>query len=132
MPVMPVSVFSYFSSYSFKINKNKNMKKTVFFISMLVASCFLLHAQQPGARISLDVIIGNRPPAPNEQKLMRAEEERHPNIAKSMQDIGDAMKHLHEAPDDFGGHKARAEADLKQAWVSLRKALYFRLYQDTH
>jgi hypothetical protein len=26
----------------------------------------LLHAQQPGARISLDVIIGNRPPAPKD------------------------------------------------------------------
>jgi hypothetical protein len=49
-----------------------------------------------------------------------------------MNDIGDAMKHLHEAPDDFGGHKGQAEADLKQAWISLRKALYFRIYEDRH
>jgi hypothetical protein len=107
------------------------MKKIVFFLSFMMAFSVLLHAQQP-MRINMDVIIGNRPPAPNEEKMMRAEESRHPNIAKSMHDIEDAMKHLHEAPDDFGGHKAQAEADLKQAWISLRKALYFRLYQDTH
>jgi hypothetical protein len=107
------------------------MKKIVFVLSFLVTSCLLLQAQQP-MRISMDVIIGSRPAAPNEEKMMREEESKHPNIAKSMHDIGDAMKHLHEAPDDFGGHKAQAEADLKQAWISLRKALYFRLYQDTH
>jgi hypothetical protein len=43
-----------------------------------------------------------------------------------------AMHRLHDAPDDFGGHKAQAEADLKQAWISLRKALYFRLYEERH
>jgi hypothetical protein len=42
------------------------------------------------------------------------------------------MEALHNAPDDFGGHKGQAEADLRAAYVSLRKALYFRLYQDTH
>jgi hypothetical protein len=63
---------------------------------------------------------------------MKIEEAKHPNITKSMQDIGDALRHLQEAPDDFGGHKAQAEADLKQAWVSLRKALYFRIYEDKH
>jgi hypothetical protein len=104
------------------------MKKALFIFSVLIASASFTYAQGP--RISLDVIIGNRPPAPNEVNLMRMEESKHPNIAKSMHDIGDAMKHLHEAPDDFGGHKGQAEADLKQAYISLRKALYFRLYQD--
>jgi hypothetical protein len=32
----------------------------------------------------------------------------------------------------FGGHKGQAENDLRAAYISLRKALYFRLYQDTH
>ena len=106
------------------------MKKAFFIFTLLMASSAFTFAQGP--RISIDVIIGNRPPAPNEAKLMRMEEQAHPNIAKSMRDIGDALRHLQEAPDDFGGRKGQAEADLKQAYASLRKALYFRLYQDTH
>jgi hypothetical protein len=107
--------------------------KKLFFLFLVMISVSSLSAQQgPVGRIDIQVILGNRPPAPNEANLMRIEENRHPNITKAMHDIGDAMKHLHEAPDDFGGHKGQAEADLKQAWVSLRKALYFRIYQDTH
>jgi hypothetical protein len=109
-------------------SKQQKMKK-LFFLSFMMISVSTLLAQ---GRIDIQVILGNRPPAPNELNLMRIEENRHPNITKSMHDVGDAMKHLHEAPDDFGGHKAQAEADLKQAWISLRKALYFRIYQDTH
>ena len=108
------------------------MKKILFVLSVFVFSATFSHGQAIVGRISLDVVLGNRPPAPNEVQLMRMEEEKHPNIAKSMHDIDDAMRRLHDAPDDFGGHKGQAEADLRQAWVSLRKALYFRLYQDTH
>jgi hypothetical protein len=104
--------------------------KKLFFLALIMISFSPLFAQQ--GKIDIQVVLGNRPPAPNEANLMRAEENRHPNIAKSMRDVSDAMKHLHEAPDDFGGHKAQAEADLKAAWISLRKALYFRIYQDTH
>jgi hypothetical protein len=106
------------------------MKKIVFFFSILIMSASLSFAQVP--RINIDVIIGNRPPAPNEAQLMRAEEAKHPNITAAMHDIEKSMRSLHAAPDDFGGHKGQAETDLKQAWISLRKALYFRLYQDTH
>jgi hypothetical protein len=108
------------------------MKKLVFLLPIFVLSASLAFAQPPGKTISIEVITGSRQPLPYELQLMRAEESKHPNIAKSMRDIEDAMKHLHEAPDDFGGHKAQAEADLKQAWISLRKALYFRIWQDTH
>jgi hypothetical protein len=59
---------------------------------------------------------------------MRMEERKHPNIVKAMHDIENSMHALHNAPEDFGGHKAQAEADLKAAYISLRKALYFRLY----
>jgi hypothetical protein len=38
------------------------------------------------------------------------------------------MRDLHAAPDDFGGHKAQAENDLRAAYISLRKALYYRLW----
>jgi hypothetical protein len=106
------------------------MKKVILMLAVVLAGGTFSYAQT--ARINIEVINGNRPPAPNEMQLMRSEELRHPNIAKAMHDMEDAMKHLHEAPDDFGGHKALAETDLKQAWISLRKALYFRLYQDTH
>jgi len=91
---------------------------------MLAATTFT-HAQQV---IAIDVIVGNRPPAPNEMNLMRMEENKHPNIAKAMHDIENSMRALNNAPDDFGGHKAQAQADLKAAYISLRKALYFRLY----
>ena len=106
------------------------MKKILILSVFLMASSFLFAQQR--TFIDIDVIIGKRPPAPNELRMMRGEEAAHPNIAKSMHDIENAIQHLHEAPDDFGGHKLQAEADLKQSWISLRKALYFRLYQDTH
>ena len=106
------------------------MKKLFFALPFLFFCIKVSYAQQ--SKISIEVIIGTRPPAPSEMQLMRAEESRHPNIAKAMHDMEDAMKHLNDAPDDFGGHKGQAEADLKQAYISLRKALYFRLYQDTH
>ena len=106
------------------------MKKVVFIFSIFMATASLSYSQ--AVRINLEVILGNRPPAPNEAQLMRAEEAKHPNITKAMHDIEMSMKALHNAPDDFGGHKGQAETDLKQAWISLRKALYFRLYEDKH
>ena len=106
------------------------MKKIVLCLSILVTSASLTFAQPP--RISIDVIIGNRPPAPAEVNLMQAEENKHPNITRAMHDIEQSMHALHDAPDDFGGHKGQAEADLRAAYISLRKALYFRLFQDTH
>jgi hypothetical protein len=109
------------------------MKKLVFLFSVLVVTASVAMAQlPPPAAINIEVIVGNRPPAPNEAQLMRAEEANHPNITAAMHDIEKSMKALHNAPDDFGGRKAQAESDLKQAWISLRKALYYRLYKDTH
>ena len=108
------------------------MKKIVLLLSLFMVSVSFLCAQQPPLRISIDVIVGNRPPAPNEAKLMRIEESKHPNITRAMHDIEMSIKSLNEAPDDFGGHKGQALTDLKQGLISLRKALYFRLYQDTH
>ncbi|HEY5369227.1 MAG TPA: hypothetical protein VIJ75_09565 [Hanamia sp.] len=106
------------------------MKKLVLMFSFCLFSASFLFAQH-GPVISMDVIIGNRPPAPNEMRLMKVEENNHPNVAKAMHGIERSMKFLHDAPDDFGGHKAQAESDLKQAYISLRKALYFHLY-DGH
>ena len=106
------------------------MKKALVFLSIILASVSISFAQQGAIRINVDVVMGKRPPAPNEARLMQAEETLHPNIAKAMHDLEDGMRHLHDAPDDFGGHKGQAEADMRQAWISLRRALYFRLYED--
>ena len=81
-------------------------------------------------RISVEVIIGKRPGNPREINLMKMEEREHPNIVKAMHDIRAAIKALDEAPDNFGGHKQLAKEDLEKAYVSLRKALYFRLWED--
>jgi hypothetical protein len=109
------------------------MKILSFLLCLVTISAGTLFAQGgPSAMISIDVIVGNRPPAPNEEQLMKAEESKHPNIANAIHDIEKSMRSLHNAPDDFGGHKGQAESDLKQAWISLRKAIYFRLYKDTH
>lgn len=114
----------------FPENHQPRMKKLILSVSVLLLVSTIGFAQGPG--ISLEVIIGNRPPAPNELNLMQAEERRHPNIAKALHDLEDGEKHLREAPDDFGGHKGQAQADMHQAIVSLRKALYFRLWKDNH
>jgi hypothetical protein len=106
------------------LSKSEKMKKLIFSLFVMLAATTFAHSQM----ISVDVIAGNRPPAPNEQNLMRMEERKHPNIAKAMHDIEASMRALDNAPDDFGGHKAQAQADLKAAYISLRKALYFRLY----
>jgi hypothetical protein len=102
------------------------MKKLVFVLSIFLVSASFSHLQ--AQFISIDVISGNRPPAPNEVRLMRMEENRHPDITKAMHDIEKSMAALHNAHDDFGGHKAQAEADLRAAYISLRKALYFRIW----
>jgi hypothetical protein len=106
------------------------MNKLILSLSVVLLVSTLGFAQGP--MISIDVIKGNRPPAPRELNLMRAEERKHPKVAKAMHDIEGSMNALHNAPDDFGGHKGQAESDLRQAYISLRKALYFRLYRDTH
>ena len=107
------------------------MKKLVLLFSIFIVSLSYSYAQQPPV-IGFEVVIGTRPPSPSEAQLMRAEEMNHPNITTAMHDIEKSMKALDAAPSDFGGHKGQAQSDLKQAWISLRKALYFRLYKDTH
>jgi hypothetical protein len=101
------------------------MKKVFFFFSVLMLFAAFAHAQ---VRISADVIFGRRQPNPTELSAMRAEEAGHPNIAKAMYDCKNALDALNAAPDNFGGHKAQAINDLRAAYISLRKALYFRLY----
>ena len=106
------------------------MKKTVFLFAIVMLSGSMLFAQ--GIHINFDVLSGRRHPDRDEAFLMRREENSHPRITQSMHNIENVINTLNSSPDDFGGHKAQAITDLQQALNSLRKALYFKIYQDNH
>jgi hypothetical protein len=114
----------------------KNLKLALLTIAVAVMATGILLQAQPQVeikqKISIEVIIGEKTPTPGERELMKVEEQSHPNIAKAMDDIKAAMNALDAAPDNFGGHKEQAQKDLQTSYVSLRKALYYRLYEDTH
>jgi hypothetical protein len=61
---------------------------------------------------------------------IQSEEAAHPNIVAAIREMKAALKHLEEAPHDFGGNKGAAMADTRKAIHSLKKALYFRLKMD--
>jgi hypothetical protein len=58
------------------------------------------------------------------------EAKRHPRIEKAIDDMQDALDYMEHAPDDFGGFKAQAMADTRQAIKSLHKALGYRYHED--
>lgn len=64
------------------------------------------------------------------QLTIQSEVKGHPKIAKGVKDMEAALKALEAGADDFGGNKAKAEADLKAGIHSLKKALFFRLKLD--
>ncbi len=114
----------------------KNLKLALLTIAVAVMANSVLLADQIKVevkqKINIEVIIGSKIPSPSERELMKIEEQSHPNIVKALRDIKAAMKALDDAADNFGGHKAQAQQDLQTSYVSLRKALYYRLYEDTH
>jgi len=61
---------------------------------------------------------------------IQQEEAAHPRLVKAIHEMRDALAELEAAPNDFGGNKAAAVRDTKQAIHSLKKALYFRLKMD--
>jgi hypothetical protein len=63
-------------------------------------------------------------------KNKSSEEEKHPRIEAAVKDLQDAIDYMNAAPDDFGGYKAAAIADSKQAIASLNKALKYRAKKD--
>lgn len=68
--------------------------------------------------------------AADPQLTMQQEEAAHPRLVKAIHEMKDALAELEAAPSDFGGNKAAAIRDTKQAIHSLKKALYFRLKMD--
>jgi hypothetical protein len=64
------------------------------------------------------------------QLTIQSEAAAHPRIVQGIRQMEATLHDLDAAPDDFGGNKAKAEADLRTAIHSLRKALFFRLHMD--
>ena len=105
------------------------MKKFVLILSLFVMTGIAAHAQ---VRIRYDVVIGRARPNRAEADAMHREEASHPGIMSSIRSIQDAMNSLRNAPSDFGGHKGEAMVSLQNAYIALKKALYYRIYADSH
>ena len=54
----------------------------------------------------------------------------HPRIVEAIRHMEAAYALLQAAPDDFGGNKVQAMADMRAAIHSLRRALFYRLNMD--
>jgi len=64
------------------------------------------------------------------QETMGSEKAHHPRIAHAIQALEGAIAYMEAAPHDFGGHKAAAIHDSRQALEQLRLALQFRERRD--
>jgi len=64
------------------------------------------------------------------QQNRRTEAAKHPRIENAIRQLEDAVQYMENAPDNFGGFKAQAISDSKQAIKSLRKALDYRATVD--
>jgi uncharacterized membrane protein YccC len=58
------------------------------------------------------------------------EAEEHPNIARAIDALQDAIADLQAAPHDFGGHKAQAIQASEKAIKQLKLALAYRAHED--
>jgi hypothetical protein len=115
-------------SIKFFIFAKKIMKK-ILLLSLILFSASMTFAQ-PETKVRYAVITGDVRPNEMEQHMMRIEENKHPLIIKSIHNMEAAYGDLQNAADDFGGHKVQAMADIKASIMSLRKALYYRIYVD--
>ena len=104
--------------------------KKLFVLSLFLCIASLIFAQ-PQARVRYEVITGSAQANEQERQLMKTEAANHPRVAEAINKLKTAYAELKNAPDDFGGHKVQAMSDTQAAIISLRKALYYRLYADT-
>lgn len=82
------------------------------------------------AAVLMTFAIAVRPTAAFADPTVHSEEAAHPRLVHAIHNMQDALRELEAAPDDFGGNKAAAIRDTRQAIHSVRKALYFRLHMD--
>ena len=64
------------------------------------------------------------------QETGKQELREHPRIAAAIRELEGAIQYMERAPHDFGGHKAKAIADSRQAIQQLRLAMQYRASQD--
>jgi hypothetical protein len=90
------------------------MKITILLSAAFVCTALLCNAQALG-----------QPPVvhPMQGKPAMNEAAKHPNLADALKDLDNASMHLSKAPDEFGGHRAKAMELIKSAQAELRAAL---------
>ncbi len=64
------------------------------------------------------------------QLSIQSERAAHPRLVDAIHRLQEGLRELEAAPDDFGGNKAVAIADMRKAIHSLKRALYYRLKMD--
>ena len=82
------------------------------------------------ATLLLSGCVAAPPPVAAQGYSVQGERAAHPRVARALDEMYAALSDLQAAPDVFGGHKAAAMADLQQAIMSTKRALYFRLQMD--
>jgi hypothetical protein len=69
-------------------------------------------------------------PAISRAEDVAEEAAEHPRIAKSIQELEEAIRYMEAAPHNFGGHKAAAIQASRKAVEQLRLALRYRAKRD--
>lgn len=64
------------------------------------------------------------------QQNTKSEFGHHPKIANAVRALEGAIEYMEHAPQDFGGHKAKAIADSRKAIEQLREAMKYRAKED--
>lgn len=84
------------------------------------------------ASLLMALVIGAHPMAAvaAPQPTIQSEEDAHPKIVLAIREMKNALYELSTTKDDFGGNKAAAIRDIRNAIHSMQKALYFRLNMD--
>lgn len=61
---------------------------------------------------------------------VRSERASHPRISAAIESLRDAIAYMEAAPHDFGGHKAAAIRESRNAIRELNLALAYRAHED--
>jgi len=64
------------------------------------------------------------------QETMGSEKAHHPRLAHAIHALEGAIQYMEAAPHDFGGHKAQAIQESRQALEQLKLALQYREQTD--
>jgi hypothetical protein len=84
------------------------------------------------ASVLMAFAIGTQPmtAVAQPQLTIQSEEAAHPRVVTAIVGLKNALRELQVTPDDFGGNKEAAMAQIRAAIHALKKALYYRLNMD--